>query len=327
MKINKKLIGKRNYMVEIKETKLEGFRALTIRNEKLSLSTIPELGGKIISIINRETGFDFVWRNKTIKLQKFSYDSNFAFSDSSGVDECFPTIAPCKYIDFPWKNVNIPDHGEIWPLSSKTIVKGDKIIQKVCGVRFPYTFNRVIGIDGNVIKLSYKVENLSQFKFDFIWAIHPIFKLLENTELIIERSPDVTVDFSTDNELILRDKKYIWPVIETEDGRRIDFSKIGVGKEYAVKFVLSNLSTGVVTLKYCNNNEKMDIVFNKDRIKYCGLWINSKGWPEEGLYKYSHIAIEPCNGITDSLEECIQRNGFGTIKGGDQITWDVIFKI
>jgi len=168
---------------------------------------------------------------------------------------------------------------------------------------------------------------LSQFKFDFIWAIHPIFKLRKNTEVIIEGSPDVTVGFSINEELILRDKKYVWPVIETEDGRSMDFSKIDVDKRYAVKFVLSNLSTGVVTLRYGDKNEKMDIIFSKDKIKYCGLWINSKGWPGESLYKYSHIAIEPCNGITDSLEECIRRNGFGTIKGGDQITWDVIFKI
>jgi len=314
-------------MARIQKIELERFKAITIKNEKISLTTIPELGGKIISIINRETGFDFIWRNETIKLQKFSYDSDFAFSDGSGVDECFSTIAPCKYIDFPWKSINIPDHGEIWSLSFKTMVKGDKIIQKVCGVRFPYTFTRVIGIDGNAIRLSYKVENLSQFKFDFIWAIHPIFKLRKNTEVIIEGSPDVTVGFSINEELILRDKKYVWPVIETEDGRSMDFSKIDVDKRYAVKFVLSNLSTGVVTLRYGDKNEKMDIIFSKDKIKYCGLWINSKGWPGESLYKYSHIAIEPCNGITDSLKECIQRNGFGSIKGGDQITWDVIFKI
>lgn len=314
-------------MVEIKETKLERFRALTIRNKKLSLTTIPELGGKIISIFDRETGFDFMWRNKAVKLQKFPYDSNFAFSDSSGINECFPTITPCKYIDFPWKSINIPDHGEIWPLSFKTMVKGDKIMQKVCGVRFPYIFTRVISIGGRTIKLSYKVENLSQFKFDFIWAIHPIFKLLGNTELIIEGSPDVTVDFSTDKELVLRDKKYIWPVIETEDSRKIDFSKISLDRGYAVKLVLSNLLTGVVTLRYGDKNEKIDIIFDKDKIKYCGLWINNKKWPEESLYKYSHIAIEPCNGITDSLEECVYRNSFGTIKAGDQITWDVIFNI
>ncbi|MBA7560566.1 hypothetical protein ES708_02195 [subsurface metagenome] len=167
-------------MIKIKETKLEDFKALTIKNKKISLTIIPELGGKIISIINRETGFDFIWRNKTIKLQKFSYDSNFAFSDSSGINECFPTIFPCKYICFPWENIMIPDHGEIWPLSFKTVVKENKIIQDVHGVRFPYIFTRVIGINNNTIKLSYKVENLSQFKFNFIWAIHPIFKLLDH---------------------------------------------------------------------------------------------------------------------------------------------------
>jgi galactose mutarotase-like enzyme len=314
-------------VIEIEETKFKDFEALTIKNKKISLTTIPELGGKIISIVNRETGFDFIWRNKAIKLQKFSYGTNYALSDSSGIDELFPNIGRGKYIDFPWENINIPDHGEIWSLGFKTTVKEDKIIQKVCGVRFPYIFNREISIDDNTIKLSYRVENLSQFKFNFTWAIHPIFKLLNDTEIIIEGSPDVTVDYSTDKELILRDKKYIWSVIETENSRRIDFSKVIKGKGYAVKFVLSNLSTGVVTLKYGDKNEKIDTIFNKDKNKYCGLWLNSKGWPAGNECKYNHISIEPGNAIFGSLEECIRRNGFGTIEGGGQATWDIRFNI
>jgi galactose mutarotase-like enzyme len=314
-------------MTNIKEEELGGFKAITIKSEKISLTTIPELGGKIISIINRGTDFDFVWRNEYVKLKKFFYDSNFSISDSSGVSECFPTIAPCKYMDFPWKGIDIPDHGEIWPLSFKTIIKGDKVTQETHGVRFPYIFTRVICVDVNVIKLSYKVDNLSQFKFNFIWSIHPIFKLFEGTDLIIKGYPNVTVDFSTNKELVLRDKKYKWPVIETEDGRKIDFSRISVDETYAVKFVLLNLSIGEVTLKYSNKNEKIDIIFNKDNIKYCGLWVNNMGWPEKILHKYRHIAIEPCSGVTDSLGRCIYRNGFSTIKGNDRITWDLIFKI
>ncbi len=315
-------------MVEVKETKLEGFKALTIKNKKLSLTTIPELGGKIISVINRETGFDFIWRNKFIKLQKFSYDSNFAFSDSSGIDECFPTIFPCRYIGFPWEDVLIPDHGEIWPLHFKTEVRGGRIIQKVNGVRFPYIFTRVIRINNNAIELSYEVENLSQFEFNFIWSIHPIFKLLKNTKIVVEKSPDITVNYCDNKELVLRNKEYVWPILETKDGKGVDFSEVDESKRYAVKFVLSNLSTGVVALEYSNENERIDVIFSKDKIRHCGLWINSKGWPEESLYEYSHIAIEPCNGVDDSLEKSIVRgNEFWMARGGDKKIWDVMFKL
>ncbi len=315
-------------MIEIKEIKFEGFKALTIENKKISLTTIPELGGKIISIVNKDTGFDFIWRNKVIKLQKFSYGSPYALSDSSGIDELFPNIGGGKYIDFPWENIDIPDHGEIWSQSFKTTVEEDKIIQIVCGVRFPYIFNREISIDDNVIKLSYRVENLNQFKFNFTWAIHPIFKLLEDTEIIVEGSPDVTVDYnSTNKELISRDKKYIWPVIEAEDGEKMDFSKVAKNKGEAFKLVLSNLSTGLVTLKYGDKNEKIDVIFNKNENKYCGLWLNSKGWPAGNECKYNHVSIAPGNAIMGSLEECIHRNGFGSIESEGQVTWDIKFNI
>jgi len=40
-------------VIKIKETKLEGFKALTIKNKKISLTTIPELGeGGIYLTIN-----------------------------------------------------------------------------------------------------------------------------------------------------------------------------------------------------------------------------------------------------------------------------------
>ena len=126
---------------------------------------------------------------------------------------------------------------------------------------------------------------------------------------------------------MLREKKHVWPIVESEDGRKIDFSKVVKDKGYAVKLVLSKFSTGVVTLKHDDKNEKIDIIFNKDKNKYCGLLLNSKGWPAGNEYKYNHISIAPSNAILGNLEECIQRNGFGIIESEGQATWNVRFKV
>ena len=34
----------------------------------------------------------------------------------AGYDDMFPTILECHYEQFPRKGVELPDHGELWPL-------------------------------------------------------------------------------------------------------------------------------------------------------------------------------------------------------------------
>ena len=73
------------------------FRTETLENNKLKIEVIPELGGRIDSLVNKLTKKEWVWNNQTLeknKVSKFSeYDSNW----QGGWEELFPNDAKEKF--------------------------------------------------------------------------------------------------------------------------------------------------------------------------------------------------------------------------------------
>ena len=92
-------------------TNIDGIDTIVIESNNLRLELAPEIGGRIISIIDKSSGNEFLWRNSSIKLAKIEpgsiYDPNFY----GGIDELIPNDIPEKF-----NGVNLPDHGEIWTL-------------------------------------------------------------------------------------------------------------------------------------------------------------------------------------------------------------------
>jgi len=305
----------------IKEISYDGFKALNISNDFVSLTAIPSLGGKIVSVENKKSGFDFAFKNPYIKNHSCKYASDYSDSSASGIDECFPTVALSKYTEYPWENIEIPDHGEIWSQEMETEVTGKTIIQKVHGIRFPYIFNRAINIEDNSVSLNYRVENLSNIDYKYIWSIHPHFVLLENTEINMEKGADVFVDFTKTNDFQLKTFKYKWPVLKTGDGKEIDFSKItAIDNGQAEKLFVCNLKEGKVKLSYPEQDESITFKFNNEVLRYCGIWIDRGGWPfNDNPYKV--LAIEPCNCITDRFEDTFKRGAFDVVKAKSYNEW------
>ncbi len=308
-------------MPKVVEIEYDGFRALNLSNPFLSLTVIPSLGGKIVSLYNKRSGFDFAFKNSHIDNHICEYDSDYAESSASGIDECFPTIALSQYEEQPWKGIKIPDHGEVWCQEVDTELKDNTIIQKIHGVRFPYCFNRTINLEENRVILNYRVENLSSFDLNYIWSIHPHFDLYENTKISIKGNPDVYVDFTKNNSFKLKTKKYKWPVLKTEDGKEIDFSLItDIENGDAEKLYLQNMIDGEIVLEYLDQNESITFRFDENILKYCGIWIDKNGWPFD-TDPYKVLAIEPCSCISDRLEDSIQRGSFETVKAKNYDEW------
>jgi hypothetical protein len=310
-------------MIKFNEVFHEGLRAIEMANDHISLTTIPLLGGKIVTLINKKSGFNFIYKNKNVKNHLWAYDSDFSKSNASGIDECFPTVAPSEYREFPWNNIKIPDHGEIWTQELKTLTKDSVLDQTVHGVRFPYVFNRKIKIDNNKIYFTYNIINLGSHDFKYIWSFHPILKLLPGTRINVNENPDMYIDFSTNSRFDLKIKKYKWPVAFDNSGSEIDFSVINdVDSGNAEKIYLDRIISGKVDLIYPEQNEKMSFKFNSTVLKHCGIWINRKGWPIDG-YKLDSLAIEPCNCLSDRYEDSLKSGSFGIVKANSSTIWEI----
>src|SRR5258706_12253463 len=129
-------------MIKAQQVKFRNWAALKLENDFASLTLIPEIGGKTVSIQSLVTGCEFLWQGGSRPYRQPRYSDGFGNYDASGFDECFPTIGECAYPEFPWQGITVPDHGELWCIPWQHELNVDSIYLHTYGVRFPYHFEK-----------------------------------------------------------------------------------------------------------------------------------------------------------------------------------------
>ena len=88
---------------------LDGIPVTRLESDHLRLDVAPSVGGRVISLVHKPSGHEFLWHNRALPLRcepaGSEYDPNFY----GGIDELLPNDIP-ELID----GVNCPDHGELW---------------------------------------------------------------------------------------------------------------------------------------------------------------------------------------------------------------------
>ncbi|MEI7911343.1 MAG: hypothetical protein WCK77_17050 [Verrucomicrobiota bacterium] len=88
----------------------QGFTVPVLQNAAVELAVVAELGAKVISLVNRTSGREWLWHPPgALALFRNRPGDDFATSTITGWDECLPTIAPCEH-----HGRALPDHGEVW---------------------------------------------------------------------------------------------------------------------------------------------------------------------------------------------------------------------
>jgi hypothetical protein len=138
----------------------------------------PELGAKILSLKNLETGREWMWRPAgSFRLFRNRLGDSFEHSTLVGADERLPTITPCK-----WEGRELPDHGEVWSIPwtvDRHVWDKGHIKTTVATPVSPFLFERTVRLDENEVRLEYALKNISRRPEPFLWAFHPLLELVE----------------------------------------------------------------------------------------------------------------------------------------------------
>src|SRR6478672_7148868 len=101
--------------IYLEHTLVGSWPAVVLQNDAMRVAVIPEIGGKIISLVSRRTGREWLWKNPQLPLRKPPADAtDFGAFDAGGWDEVFPTVTPCRVPTSAWGNRTLTDHGELW---------------------------------------------------------------------------------------------------------------------------------------------------------------------------------------------------------------------
>jgi hypothetical protein len=89
----------------------------------------------------------------------------------------------------------------------------------------------------------------------------------------------------------------------------------------AEKLFTPRLHQGFCGLFLQEENEGIVFRFDPTLIPYLGIWICLGGWPAGKTTKQFTVALEPCNGRPDSLEEAIKRDECALVEGHAGRRW------
>ncbi len=183
------------------QTRIASRDAIVVDNGSLRLTVVPELGGKIVSLIRNERAY-----------RPCNYADRFEEYEPSGFDECLPTIAACLYPEEPFSARRLPDHGDVWCSSSSVEIAGEQVALTTSIRSLPLRFTKKCQLQEKVVRLDYEVTNLSQSDVKFLWSAHPLLRVEPDAEIILPQEvKEVEVNWSKDNRLGKSGDRCTWP--------------------------------------------------------------------------------------------------------------------
>jgi hypothetical protein len=262
---------------------------ITLQSSMLRIDVLPEVGGKISQIQDKRSH-----RELLIPAQKpyqpIPWGDQWMDYDTSGIDDCFPNIAPGPYPFAPWEGLPLPQLGE-WVYGSWDVESTSKrqVTLNRAGVLLPYRARKIVGLaDDQTLEVQYAVENLSAYTLRYIWCAHSLFVADQAFRLTL---PDGDLSFRV---FPADGARYQWPTFHS-----VDLSCQWIPCGSTLKIFVSGLSEGWCELWL--GDYRLHMSFDLTATPFLGLWFNHYGFPQNRPFRC--IAIEPCTAPSDLLDE------------------------
>lgn len=308
--------------VTCSETRYENVAALKIENDAIEAIVVPSIGAKIISLRDRRSGHEYLFRHPRRSLRQPAYAGLYHHYDVSGWDECFPGIGECYYPEEPWRGVAVPDHGELWTLPWQSEFADGVLRQWTYGVRFPYRFERAIDWSGGeTLQFSYTVTNQAPIPFPAYWSTHPMLAATPTQRVILPDGIRVRVDSSRGARLGSLLSEHSWPVTRDHSGETVDLSQLGpTNVPWTDKVFSTRLPFGWAALFDEETEDYLAYTFNPAEIPYVGLAVIRGEWPEAGPPVHV-VVLEPCTGGPDRVDLAIVRGEHQIVPANGTLSW------
>ena len=306
----------------------QGTDAWTLESSDLRVVTIPSQGAKLVSLLDRRSGCEWLVMAEDRPLQPVPYGALFHEQDMSGWDEMFPTIVACAYPG-PGKHhsVALPDHGEVWTLPWRvTDAEAGRLTMVVEGRALPYQLERTLTCRmPDTLELSYRLTNRGDDAMPYIWAAHPQFVCAPDSEIVFP--PQITEVCNTlpaawgwgAPETILH-----WPDAVDSVGQPVRLDRVGSpalrrGRKLFALPAARPQWAGVVRRPA---GDWLHLAWDAAAVPYLGLWVD-----EGALSRASVVAPEPTTGFYDSLAIAWMQQEVVVVAAGATHTWSLTVRL
>jgi galactose mutarotase-like enzyme len=310
--------------VSLHQTTVHDLSAWVLENEYLRTAVVPELGAKIVSIVDKRSRLEWLVGPGSRLVKKVPYGAVFSDQDLSGWDEMFPTIVACEYPSpGDWFGTSLPDHGEVWTQPWTVIpTNADTLKLSVEGIAIPYRLTLTLAYNAPAtLQMRYELVNLGRDRMPYIWAAHPQFECGEEAEIVFPpQVKEVCNTIPATWGWGTPETRFDWPKAVNLQGeqQRIDRTGPPSLKQARKFFVVPETRVGWAGLVRRPTGDWLRLDWELDKVPYLGIWV------DQGALSHRTVATpEPTTGFYDSLALAWDKNEITVAEPGTTQTWSL----
>lgn len=287
---------------------LHGLQALVLENARLRVTVLPELGGKIWSIVSKPHDREMLWHHPRMAPRRAHYGATYDNWFCGGWDEVFPNDFPVEIDGEPY-----PDHGEVWSLPARWDVVENTAEQvsvslEHAGIALPTRFRKVITLrrDEPVLRLAYEIANDGPTPLDVHWKSHPALPVAPGARLHL---PIRRVVDDGDFGEVFAEREFAWPIALRADGSTLDLRRLPDPDSGTSHFYYGvGLEAGYAAISYAAEGIGFGLTFDPALLSSVWVFGSFGGW--RGL---NTVILEPCTGYLANLEAAIANRSVLTL--------------
>jgi galactose mutarotase-like enzyme len=302
--------------------RVHGFQALILENRHLRVVVIPELGGKIWSIVSKRHDRELLWHNARMPMRHAHYGATYDDWFVGGWDEIFPNDYPV-HVD----GENYPDHGEVWSLPGKWKLLDENesavsIEIEHQGIAVDTRFRKTLTLREHAAELHvrYEIVNGRSKPISAHWKLHPALPLKPGALLHL---PPSKIIVDPDFAEASAPATWAWPLAPDVNGAIRDMRKLpdpDAGETWF--FYATELSDGYCAVSYPQEGIGFGLQFDPSVLTSVWIFATFSGWRG-----FSTIILEPCTGYRARLEDAIAHGSVMTMQPGEELSTNVVMSV
>ena len=309
-----------------RQTTVSGFPAVALRSDEIEVVAVPAVGLRLTHL-RRLRGREWLWRNEQVPLALPRAGASYAeTADSGGWVECFPTVEASLIPGAPPGTAPLPDHGELWSADWNSSVyehaDGITLAGTARGMRLPYEFERDVTLMRSepVVRFRYRLRHTGDAPFPWIWSALPLFNVQPGSALEIPGVHQVKLAAVHGRDDLAPDDIVSWPGAIGGEPAGFVFPEQG---GWAVK-LFGDSGAGSLVLTDPRQGERLEIAVTPTEVSQVGIWLNPGGWAPAGRIPYYNLALSPCIGAPDRLEDAVLRwQTAPVLRPGGERAWEI----
>ena len=297
----------------------DGVPGVALESEELALSVFPDAGGKILDLVHKPTGYNLLWQNSRVGLQRTYAGAAFEDVWCGGWDELFPTDPPCSLDGNTYH-----DHGDLWIGPWAWSVEQDDgeeatLYLRRFAVSLPCLMEKWISLrrDSSAVTFRHRLSNLGTQQVSFVWSLH-VAHAIEPGSRVHLPAGRVGVEPPFWGRAAAGADEMSWPV--AGDGARHDLSRLpGPEAGFTEWLFTKDLRDGWCAVTHPSAGVGLELAFDREVFPTVGLWGVFGGW--RGHYL---LLTEPTTSPPGSLADNVARGRAATLEPAGVLETEVV---